>query len=702
MTEKSVSIKGKQFFVKKGELTLENQNISDISEIEGLGTLTDLKFLYLPKNHITSIHSLEKLKNLESLSLDGNKVEKIEGLSTLKKLTWLNLANNQINIIEGLEELKNLQTLFLMGNQFQKIQGLENLGKLTILFLDDNQIESISGLEKLTHLKEIRLSKNRIREFSNLDNSKELEILRLSDNQISAINGLSTFKQLKVLDAANNQLTQIPNLSGLPKFMGLILNSNKISDMAGLGVLDRMSTIQLANNCISNITGLASLNSLFEIDLSNNNITDPSPLRSVKGLSKALLDGNPLSDLAKDGFARNEEYTKEQENKRLRSELRMSLNIDHESNASRLKKSGMTYINQGRPVEARYSFLQALKLDPNDFEAYMGLIQAQSRWKNAINNDYFKKYKDIIFISLEEATPLIPKQELDALQEFEFLAGYPLHIEVQPAHKVACWEGAYIEGGHVRTLMLQLYNLKKTPKGLPKIPESVGHLTYLEDLILEKTNVAEVPSTIQNCKSLSHLQIANSNLKELPDEIKYLTNLNVLILNSNQFSEIPYQIYSLTNLKLINLQWNPYNNDDFIVVNSAISFGTNDVSSINTEIGVCFLLRYCRIRYSEKSSTPLLDINEPPIWSNFDKIYLNPGEYFDWYFAHEISLGMMGNLWNLAMALTNKGDIANLEKLVNLYNLEKFKDILNKMKNGVRFNLWEIDSEKTKPTINSQ
>ena len=71
---------GEKYEVKDGELNLVAREIVDISEIEGLSELTNLKALILRYNQITEIKGLENLNNLQELDLSENKIKEIKGL----------------------------------------------------------------------------------------------------------------------------------------------------------------------------------------------------------------------------------------------------------------------------------------------------------------------------------------------------------------------------------------------------------------------------------------------------------------------------------------------------------------------------------------------------------------------------------------------------------------------------------------------
>jgi len=127
-------------FVINYNLNLRNCEIEDISDIEGLDSLKDLKELDLSYNKILEIKGLDNLKDLEFLGLNDNQINEIKGLKDLQNLKTLFLQDNQINEIKGLKDLQNLTNLWLTNNKITKIEGLEDLYKLDVLGLKGNPI----------------------------------------------------------------------------------------------------------------------------------------------------------------------------------------------------------------------------------------------------------------------------------------------------------------------------------------------------------------------------------------------------------------------------------------------------------------------------------------------------------------------------------------------------------------------------------
>ena len=75
-------------------IDLSEQKITDISELEGLKDLPNLKDLSLHRNQIEEIKGLEALTSLEVLRLDENHIKSIKGVEAITNLKFLSLGGN--------------------------------------------------------------------------------------------------------------------------------------------------------------------------------------------------------------------------------------------------------------------------------------------------------------------------------------------------------------------------------------------------------------------------------------------------------------------------------------------------------------------------------------------------------------------------------------------------------------------------------
>ncbi|XP_043834371.1 leucine-rich repeat and coiled-coil domain-containing protein 1 [Dromiciops gliroides] len=94
---------------------------------------------------ICSLLEVSLSSKLHTINLHCNNISKIEGLCHVLNLRHLDLSSNQISQIEGLDTLTNLCTLNLACNFITKVEGLEKLLNLTRLNLSYNYIHDLQG-----------------------------------------------------------------------------------------------------------------------------------------------------------------------------------------------------------------------------------------------------------------------------------------------------------------------------------------------------------------------------------------------------------------------------------------------------------------------------------------------------------------------------------------------------------------------------
>lgn len=86
-----------------------------------------------------------------------------------------------------------------------------------------------------------------------------------------------------------------------------------------------------------------------------------------------------------------------------------------------------------------------------------------------------------------------------------------------------------------------------TENFLIKLPSSIGRMTKLNNLNVDRNALESIPIEIGNCSSLGVLSLRENKLKRLPNELGNCTELHVLDVSGNQLQNLPY---SLVNLQL--------------------------------------------------------------------------------------------------------------------------------------------------------
>ena len=176
------------------QLTKLNAKESQIENITGLESATNLKSLVLPVNQIRDITPLEGLINLEFLILENNPISDLTPLANLANLTYIDLDSIKVSDISPLANLTKLTYLNLSGVIITDLTPLSNLTELRELHLTRCQITDITPLANLTQLVRLNLGGNQIVDVTPLANLTQLEKLWITKNSIvdfSPLQGLS-------------------------------------------------------------------------------------------------------------------------------------------------------------------------------------------------------------------------------------------------------------------------------------------------------------------------------------------------------------------------------------------------------------------------------------------------------------------------------------------------------------------------------
>lgn len=123
------------------ELTLNNLNLSDLSEV---GKLVNLRVLYLNENNIHDISPLANLTLMEHLEIKNNNISDISALANMRNLKELHAGYNKIESLAPIANLTEFEYLSLHDNKISyiDINFLKNSKNLKTLYLWSNQLSS--------------------------------------------------------------------------------------------------------------------------------------------------------------------------------------------------------------------------------------------------------------------------------------------------------------------------------------------------------------------------------------------------------------------------------------------------------------------------------------------------------------------------------------------------------------------------------
>ncbi|KAK3776900.1 hypothetical protein RRG08_024671 [Elysia crispata] len=231
---------------------------------ELLASLLFLTKLDLSNNSLTDgsfPDSMKKLEHLMEIRLGQNGLTKVPAcLKKLKNLARLDMSENQLETIAGLDKLRKLQTLVLDNN------------KLTSLFKD------ISTLRRLEVLRCSRNSLKEIPR--NIRQLKALVDLDVSENRISILpTDIFMLPKLDVFNASQNQIAKVPSFNVRPQNKHWVnhidLSENNLAQFPG-HLLQMTSKLDLSGNNIKTLP----YHSIKKLDVSTSQqlVLDDNPL----------------------------------------------------------------------------------------------------------------------------------------------------------------------------------------------------------------------------------------------------------------------------------------------------------------------------------------------------------------------------------------------------------------------------------------
>ncbi len=143
---------------------------------------------------------------------------------------------------------------------------------------------------------------------------------------------------------------------------------------------------------------------------------------------------------------------------------------------------------------------------------------------------------------------------------------------------------------------------------LTSLPESLGHLTQLERLVLSRNKLTELPSWFRQLTKLRALDLSDNRLTILPEWLGDLNELESLNLSFNRLSVLPQSFAQLSKLKTVDLSYNeleylPVEISDLTELTS-LSFANNPLGELPEWLGGLRHLRTIGASDTELTTLP--------------------------------------------------------------------------------------------------
>lgn len=150
------------------------------------------------------------------------------------------------------------------------------------------------------------------------------------------------------------------------------------------------------------------------------------------------------------------------------------------------------------------------------------------------------------------------------------------------------------QGGLDKTMfkLTNLNFLRISQTCLSALPDDIGNLINLKNLLLDHNQLVCIPSTIGKLTKLKLLDLSYNNLDKLPDQMGQLTQLTDLNLISNQLTSLPTSMDNLQSLARMNVSSNKldqlpdqlyqaHNLGEFRAADNIIKNVTDDIASLS-------------------------------------------------------------------------------------------------------------------------
>ena len=270
----------------------------DITNISKLSQLTQAD-LYCDLTGYTALNDLEEL---DSLSIQGNKVKLSDIQTALDRLSSLSLSysgtvNEQDSVV--FENLTNLTSLSINTSSYLD-------GAYVIKTLDLQKLENLYSLHVSGSVEHVILPK-KAEEMNNL------YLNEYSGNQTrGTIENLSALKNLNSLEIYGFETKDLKEIAQLTKLDWLRLNNCGLESTEGIGNLTELYYLDMENNEFETIDeGIGNLTNLSTLDLENNDkLTSIDPaITNLTGLYNIYICSNDELTAIPDFLGNNAELS---------------------------------------------------------------------------------------------------------------------------------------------------------------------------------------------------------------------------------------------------------------------------------------------------------------------------------------------------------------------------------------------------------
>lgn len=527
--------------------------LTDISPLKNLSQETKqaIKYLYFNNNNIEDASVLEDFSNLYFVRLETNKLTSCKGLENKSSLRYLYLNNNLLGINEteisneeadSISFLKNNTALYRLdlsnNSNLKQISYLKNItGLKHFLLTNDENIGSSCIVELKDILGKCELLDMPSKYYLGLDNSPKMNLsnLSLTDEDIMLLKNNTIIESLNLSNntaLSNEKLQEVLSTCTNMKAINLSGVSNLesiefIKFMPNLITLDIRDTkvvdLELLNDNVLNLGTLCINNENIDLTTIQEKISTLNKnydTTIIKNDSRGLAINNPnlikkLKDCTE--ITRLEMY-----NGTGSTNTTIDLSNCEKLTYVRSRGNGCTIIIPNSLEEINSE-------DPNlDYTNHYNLKKIRFSWSGCTNTSFNNM-----------CTQLASSDKLQSI-EFSSLSN---KIDFSPIK-------------NLKDTTLQNFSLYGNT-GLDKYQldsiEGIEEITSLKNINIDWTTLTNMPD-LSNLTNLETIKITNSSIKDLTP-IANCTNLKEINFNNNNISNVK-TLENMSNLTTLRLENN--------------------------------------------------------------------------------------------------------------------------------------------------
>ncbi|KPA13067.1 leucine rich repeat protein [Candidatus Magnetomorum sp. HK-1] len=540
---------------------------------EAIGDLQQLTEINLSTNKLSILpDSIGQLHSLLELDLGNNLLDEVFPETPQKRQLPPDQLppdqpppdpNNPPAPLAQLEKLTQLKTLKLNGNRLKQLPlNLDKMTSLETLYLNNNEFtEFPSIITKLSHLTILNLYQNSISSLPiNMNNYSSLQELNLSNNELEILSdGIGQLTALISLSIASNMLSSISlEIGSLKKLTNLSLENNVLSSLpASISQLESLTTLNLENNALQSLAEtVVNWKHLISLSLSNNLLKElPDDFGSLEALKTLDMDKNVLEQLP-DSFG---QLT-------LLERLTLSTNNLHVLPASFNQLKNLLYLdlsnNQLIELPEQFSQLE-LPVSFNQLKSLLYLDLSNNQLMEL--PEQFSQLDRLQTLNISSNRLAFFPSDFGGLRNLRYLYASSNEFKGSLGEDFSSLQSIQeidLSDNHLGSLpnsfssLGTLQTLNLSSNNIEALPYSFGELDNLQTVNLSNNRIKELKTDFGNLSFLSHLYLSNNDMKKLPKEIGMLNNLIFIDLSYNQIETIPQEIGSLSRLFTLNLSNN--------------------------------------------------------------------------------------------------------------------------------------------------